>query len=60
MTNILAKEHVFQSFPDAKVWTLDTPEWNLRTRHFYEKLGFEATKIENGDVWFEKRIAAPN
>jgi len=27
---------------------------------FYEKLGFKVTRIDNGDVWFEKRIAAPN
>jgi len=26
-------------YPDAKIWTLGTPEWNVRTKHFYEKLG---------------------
>ncbi len=52
-----AMEYAFQAFPDAKVWTLDTPEWNLRTRHFYEKVGFKVSKIENGDLWFEKKIA---
>lgn len=31
---------VWEMYKDAKVWTLDTPEWNIRTKHFYEKLGF--------------------
>jgi ribosomal protein S18 acetylase RimI-like enzyme len=33
-------KQVFAMFPDAKIWTLGTPEWNVRTKHFYEKLGF--------------------
>ncbi len=36
-----AFEMVWEMHKDAKVWTLDTPEWNVRTKHFYEKLGFE-------------------
>jgi len=35
-----AFEQVFAMYPDAKIWTLGTPEWNVRTKHFYEKLGF--------------------
>jgi len=35
-----AFEMVWEMHKDAKVWTLDTPEWNVRTKHFYEKLGF--------------------
>jgi GNAT superfamily N-acetyltransferase len=35
---------VFQTmwplYPEANLWTLGTPEWNMRTKHFYEKLGF--------------------
>ena len=31
---------VWEMHKDARVWTLDTPEWNVRTKHFYEKLGF--------------------
>ena len=33
-------KQVFALFPDAKIWTLGTPEWNVRTKHFYGKLGF--------------------
>jgi GNAT superfamily N-acetyltransferase len=35
-----AFEQVSAMYPDAKIWTLGTPEWNVRTKHFYEKLGF--------------------
>lgn len=31
---------VFERYPQAQVWSLGTPEWNTRTRNFYEKLGF--------------------
>src|SRR5689334_22313649 len=24
------------AYPDARIWTLDTPEWAERNRHFYE------------------------
>ena len=35
-----AMNFMFGEFPLAKIWTVDTPVWNQRTRHFYEKLGF--------------------
>jgi GNAT superfamily N-acetyltransferase len=31
---------MWEIYPDAKIWTLGTPEWNVRTKHFYEKMGF--------------------
>jgi RimJ/RimL family protein N-acetyltransferase len=31
---------LWQEYPLAKRWTARTPEWNTRTRHLYEKLGF--------------------
>jgi GNAT superfamily N-acetyltransferase len=36
-----AMDFMFGEFPLAKTWTLGTPAWNQRTRHFYEKVGFE-------------------
>ncbi len=32
-------------YPQAKKWSLDTPEWNIRTKRFYEKVGFVQTGI---------------
>jgi len=49
-----AMNFVLQAFPDAKIWTLDTPAWNRRTRYFYEKLGFKISKIEGDSVLYKK------
>ena len=50
------------AFPKAKRWVLDTPAWNTRNHHFYEKAGYVKTgEIEAGDGFvlfqFEKIIA---
>jgi N-acetylglutamate synthase-like GNAT family acetyltransferase len=31
---------IYEKYPENEVWTLGTPEWNVRTKHFFEKLGF--------------------
>ena len=42
---------VMQRYSDARLWTLDTPEWNIRTRNLYgEKLGF----VEKGLLRWEQ------
>jgi GNAT superfamily N-acetyltransferase len=47
-----AFKQVFAMYPDAKIWTLGTPEWNVRTKHFYEKLGFvQAGWTRNESEW---------
>jgi len=47
-------EFLWKEFP-AKKWTLGTPEWNRRTRHFYKKVGFvETGKDEHGGIRFQK------
>jgi GNAT superfamily N-acetyltransferase len=40
-----AFEFLYKTYPLAKLWTLGTPAWNERTRHFYKKVGF----VEVGD-----------
>ena len=35
-----ASELLWEVYPGIKLWTLGTPEWNVRTKNFYEKLGF--------------------
>lgn len=45
--------------PSARVWVLETPLFNQRTQHFYEKLGCVRTGVEEGpmpQVLYEKRI----
>ncbi|MBN1285503.1 MAG: GNAT family N-acetyltransferase [Anaerolineae bacterium] len=50
---------VEQRFPDARRWTLGTPKWNLRTQHFYQKVGYALIgEDEFGGILFEKRVDA--
>jgi GNAT superfamily N-acetyltransferase len=54
-----AIECLEREFPLAKRWTLGTPAWNRRTRHFYKKVGFVEIGMDGPDgILFEKRIAA--
>jgi GNAT superfamily N-acetyltransferase len=53
-------ELLWQTYPLAKKWTLGTPTWNQRTRHFYKKVGFaEIGEDGRGGVLFEKVIERP-
>ena len=50
---------LWKTYPLAKRWTLGTPAWNRRTRHFYKKVGFvEIGEDGHGGILFERRIAA--
>ncbi len=54
-----AMELLWERYPDAQLWTLGTPEWNVRTRHFYEKLGFIQVGWESEvptwrGIWYQK------
>jgi GNAT superfamily N-acetyltransferase len=49
-----------QTYP-AQRWTLDTPQWAIRNRHFYEKLGYvKVREFVEADgtplIAYEKRI----
>jgi GNAT superfamily N-acetyltransferase len=54
-----AMELLWEKYPEVQLWTLGTPEWNVRTRHFYEKLGFiqvgweKEVPIWRG-IWYQK------
>ncbi len=52
---------IMDKYPEAVLWTLGTPEWNTRTKLFYEKLGFNQVGWDHSDPgfrgrWYEKRI----
>jgi RimJ/RimL family protein N-acetyltransferase len=52
-----AFELLWREYALAKKWTLGTPAWNRRTRHFYKKVGFvELGPDRRGGVLFEKVI----
>ena len=56
-----AMELTLEEYPEAKLWTLGTPEWNVRTSSFYEKLGFTQVGWDYGNpswrgIWYEKVV----
>ena len=52
-----AFDFLWKEYPLAKRWTLGTPAWNRRTRHFYRKVGFEEIGEDPHEgVLFERRI----
>jgi GNAT superfamily N-acetyltransferase len=56
-----ATELVWELYPEARLWTLGTPEWNVRTKRFYEKLEFTQVGWEFGEPewrgrWYEKTM----
>ncbi len=50
-----ACELLWECYPDVKLWTLGTPEWNTRTNQFYEKLGFTQIGWDLGDPGWRGR-----
>jgi ribosomal protein S18 acetylase RimI-like enzyme len=52
-----AFEFLWGEYPDVERWTLGTPAWNLRNRHFYEKAGFaEVGEDRHGGILFERNV----
>ncbi|UCH56908.1 MAG: GNAT family N-acetyltransferase [Candidatus Bathyarchaeota archaeon] len=54
-----AFELLWELYPGVRLWTLGTPEWNNRTKRFYEKMGFVQVGWDLGDPgwrgrWYEK------
>lgn len=49
-----AMELLFETYPEARLWNLETPPWNVRTRAFYEKLGFTVIRETKDDIFFKR------
>jgi len=54
-----AAELLLGLHPEVRIWTLGTPEWNVRTKEFYEGLGFVQVGWELGDEawrgrWYQR------
>ena len=52
---IFMMQQIEESFADAKVFTLDTPIWNVRTNAFYQKLGYVEVRRDGDFVYYEKQ-----
>lgn len=49
-----AMQLLFNTYPEARLWNLEAPPWNTRTRAFYEKLGFEIIRETEDEVFYKK------
>lgn len=47
-----------ERYPTITTWKLDTPIWNIRTNHFYKKMGYVEVARDAKSVYFEKTIGA--
>ena len=52
---IFMMQQIEESFAKVKVFTLDTPIWNVRTNAFYQKLGYVEVRRDGDFVYYEKR-----
>ncbi|MBP8948736.1 MAG: GNAT family N-acetyltransferase [Candidatus Promineofilum sp.] len=52
-----AMEALLAAYPEARVWRLETPPWNRRTRAFYKKLAFRVVREMAEDVFFQKTMS---
>ncbi|HUS77270.1 MAG TPA: GNAT family N-acetyltransferase [Patescibacteria group bacterium] len=50
-----AMELVHGMYPVVKLWSLGTPEWNVRTKEFYERLGYVQVGWDHGEPKFRGR-----
>ena len=48
-------QEIESMFPGVKEFTLDTPDWNIRTNSFYTKLGYTEIKRDSGLIYYLKR-----
>ena len=52
---IFMMQQIEAQFPEIKIFTLDTPIWNVRTNAFYQKLGYTEVRRDSDFVYYEKR-----
>ena len=51
---VFLMQQIEAMFTDVKVFTLDTPVWNIRTNAFYRKLGYTEVRRDSDFVYYEK------
>ena len=56
---IFMMQQIEESFAEVKVFTLDTPIWNIRTNAFYQKLGYVEVRRDGDVVYYEKLRGEP-
>ena len=51
----LMTQEIESMFTGVKEFTLDTPDWNIRTNSFYLKLGYTEIRRDGGFVYYSKK-----
>lgn len=52
-----AFRQIYMLHPNVNRWTLRTPEFHTKNRHFYERMGFSLLGVwKHKDVWFREAI----
>lgn len=54
-----AEAFVESAIPAARLWRLETPAYNKRNQHFYERLGYRRVGTRAGMVLYDKRVQHP-
>ena len=54
---IFMMQQIEESFAKVKVFTLDTPIWNVRTNAFYQRLGYKEVRRDSDFVYYEKKTS---
>lgn len=49
-------QEIERIFSDVKQIFLDTPVWNVRTKAFYQKLGYIENKKDEEFIYYIKKI----
>ena len=52
---IFMMQEIEALYPMVKEFTLDTPIWNIRTRSFYKKLGYNEVQHDDEFVYYSKK-----
>ena len=52
---IFMMQQIEALFPEVKIFTLDTPIWNVRTNAFYQKIGYKEIKRDKEFVFYSKK-----
>lgn len=45
-----------EMFPTIKIWKLETPLWNERTKAFYQNIGYVEISRDSESIYYQKKI----
>ena len=52
---VFMMQEIAALYPMVKEFTLNTPIWNIRTKSFYKKLGYNEIRHDNEFIYYSKK-----